>query len=85
MLIQHLVLQIVAYQEYLALGAFLATSDSDAADVECFASEDSTNDPIDMPGCKSLNKLVRYITDCIASLDRNVPSAVQGARGILFI
>jgi len=35
---------------WLSLGGFLATSDSDAADVECFASADSTSDPIDMPG-----------------------------------
>ena len=35
-----------------ALGAFLATSDSESADVECFASADSTNDAIDMPGCQ---------------------------------
>lgn len=35
---------------WLSLGAFLSTSDSEAADVECFASADSTSDPIDMPG-----------------------------------
>jgi len=35
---------------WLSLGAFLATSDSESADVECFASADSTSNPIDMPG-----------------------------------
>lgn len=34
---------------WLALGAFLASSDSDSADVECYASETST-DLIDIPG-----------------------------------
>ncbi|KAH7929459.1 hypothetical protein BV22DRAFT_1029508 [Leucogyrophana mollusca] len=34
---------------WLALGAFLASSDSENADVECFASESDT-DPIDIPG-----------------------------------
>lgn len=35
---------------WLSLGAFLATSDSEDADVECFASADSTSSPINMPG-----------------------------------
>jgi hypothetical protein len=35
----------------LALGAFLATSESEAADVECFASE-SDSQPFNMPGCE---------------------------------
>jgi len=35
---------------WLSLGAFLATSASLEADVECFASTGSTTNPIDMPG-----------------------------------
>ncbi|KIM90813.1 hypothetical protein PILCRDRAFT_811301 [Piloderma croceum F 1598] len=38
---------------WLSLGAFLATSDSESADVECFASAGSTSDVIDMPGFSS--------------------------------
>lgn len=34
---------------WLALGAFLGSSDADAADVECFSSSDIT-EPFDMPG-----------------------------------
>jgi len=34
---------------WLALGAFLASSDSEVADVECFSSADDT-EPFDMPG-----------------------------------
>jgi len=35
---------------WLSLGAFLATSDSENADVECFASATSTSNPINVPG-----------------------------------
>ena len=35
-----------------ALGAFVASSDSEMADVECFSSSDADAEPIDMPGCK---------------------------------
>lgn len=33
-----------------ALGAFLVSSESEAADVECFSS-DASSEPVDMPGC----------------------------------
>lgn len=42
---------IAAHVESTALGAFLASSDSEDADVECFVSD--TDTPVDVPGCKS--------------------------------
>ena len=36
-----------------ALGAFVASSDSEMADVECFSSADADAEAIDIPGCKS--------------------------------
>ncbi|KAI0750843.1 hypothetical protein C8Q80DRAFT_1154232 [Daedaleopsis nitida] len=35
---------------WLALGAFVASSDSELADVECFSSSDADAEPIDIPG-----------------------------------
>ncbi|KAI9000977.1 hypothetical protein BD414DRAFT_18108 [Trametes punicea] len=35
---------------WLALGAFVASSDSEMADVECFSSADSDAEPIELPG-----------------------------------
>ncbi|KAI1786517.1 hypothetical protein LXA43DRAFT_53734 [Ganoderma leucocontextum] len=35
---------------WLALGAFVASSDSEMADVECFSSSDAEAEPIDIPG-----------------------------------
>lgn len=35
---------------WLALGAFVASSDSEMADVECFSSSDADAEPIDIPG-----------------------------------
>jgi len=35
---------------WLALGAFLGSSDADTADVECFSSSDAASEPFDMPG-----------------------------------
>jgi hypothetical protein len=36
----------------IALGVFLAVSESGEADVECFAADDVDGDPVDMPGCE---------------------------------
>lgn len=36
----------------IALGAFVASSDSEMADVECFSSSDADAEPIDIPGCE---------------------------------
>jgi len=44
---------------WLSLAAFLVTSDSDDADVECFASADSTS-PIDMPGFSTETYQAQY-------------------------
>ncbi|OJT03732.1 hypothetical protein TRAPUB_5554 [Trametes pubescens] len=35
---------------WLALGAFVASSDSEMADVECFSSADTDSEPIELPG-----------------------------------
>jgi hypothetical protein len=72
-------------QECSALGGFLATSDSDTADVECFASADLTSTPIDMPGCKSLDIQFRQATYISDSFYRNLPSTIQSARSIFLI
>jgi len=45
---------------WLSLGGFLATSDSDTADVECFASADLTSSPIDMPGFSTETYQAQY-------------------------
>ena len=37
----------------IALGAFLASSDSADSEVECFTDVDTEQEPMTMPGCKS--------------------------------
>ena len=37
---------------WLALGSFLAASASAEADVECFSSDSSLEDPVEFPGCE---------------------------------
>jgi hypothetical protein len=44
---------------WLSLGGFLATSDSDTADVECFASADLTS-PVNMPGFSTETYQAQY-------------------------
>lgn len=36
----------------IALGAFLASSESADSDVECFTDVDTEQEPMTMPGCK---------------------------------
>ena len=41
-----------SFSRITALGAFVASSESELADVECFSSSDADAEPIDIPGCK---------------------------------
>ncbi|TBU32736.1 hypothetical protein BD309DRAFT_1014679 [Dichomitus squalens] len=45
---------------WLALGAFVANSDSEMADVECFSSSDANAEPIDIPGFNSETYHAQY-------------------------
>jgi hypothetical protein len=64
-----------------ALGAFLASSDSETASVECFVSESDLT-PID-GGCESFFASPhRDFTLRMRSFDRNLPSTVPSSRSI---
>ena len=44
---------------FIALGVFLAISESADADVECFSTDSSDSNPVDFPNCKSLFRSIR--------------------------
>ena len=68
----------------VALGAFLASSDSENADVECYSSVDGS-ELVDVAGCMFLTSFTPEVAANSFSLYRHVSSTVSCPRGILLV
>ena len=64
--------------------AFLASSDSENANVECFSSDAETT-PIDVPGCELLYSFVQTLhkSNFISSLHRGISGSVSRLGSVL--
>lgn len=70
---------------WMALGAFMISSEAGVADVECYASE-AEQVVIEVPGCKSIVKKkhsgkISWLTS-VCSLNGNLPRSVSRNGGI---
>lgn len=70
----------------IALGAFVASSDSEMADVECFSSSDADAEPIDIPGCKCNRPTSDTLaSDPLHSQHGDLPRSVPRLGGVLLL